>query len=65
MVVLHCEGIAVAVSAAKELLLVVQVFESAADRLVGVHMVLKGSMISLEELCFVHPLPFDLPFGSL
>ena len=60
MVVLHSERVAVAVSAAEVLLLVVQVFEGRADRLIGVNVLLKNAVVALEELSFVHLLPADL-----
>ena len=57
MVVLHSEGVAVAVGAAEVLLLVMQVFEGRADRLIGVNVLLKNAVVALEELSFVHLLP--------
>ena len=65
MIVLHCERITVAVCTAEELLLVVQVSESAANGFISVNMILESALIALEQFLFVHPLHIDSPFRTL
>ena len=65
MIVLHCERITVAVCTAEELLLVVQVSESAANGFISVNMILESALIALEQFLLVHPLHIDSPFRTL
>ena len=65
MIVLHRERITVAVSATEELLLVMQMFECAADGFISVNMILESALIALKQFLFVHPLCINSPFRTL